>query len=209
MTTKSAFLSAAAIGLLTCCSGKVLAQAKHDATGFECSFISDKFKGGKSGVASCSYDGEKVYALPSEHCKTRRTGAYIDMVNFRVDLKANKITWEDQSGHAPFYQPEAIEMYMGKPDNMSREQATEYVKKLITIPNDLGIFHTERVYVYTPTEGELDRRKENLPAYLITFGLFGYPYTLFIYAEGTAILSEYHYRSVVDLRFGTCRKLTK
>jgi hypothetical protein len=157
----------------------------------------------------------KCSPYPPEHCKTFGTGYFTDMVNFRVDLNANEVTWEDQSGYAPFYLPEAIESFMDKPENMSREKATEYAKKLITIPHHYGVYHTARVYVFTPSKGETspeNRRKEFLPAYLITFGVVGYPYTLYVSAEGAAILSEYRDRSrfsMVHLRFGTCRKLTK
>jgi hypothetical protein len=86
--------------------------------------------------------------------------------------------------------------------------ATEYAKKLITIPHHYGIYPTARVYVFGETSPE-NRRKDNHPAYLITFGAVGHPYTLYVSAGGEAIMSEYNYRSVIHLRFGTCRKLTK
>jgi hypothetical protein len=55
----------AVIGVLMYCDEVLAQQPKHDATGFECAFIYDKFKGGKSGDASCSYEGENVFSAPT------------------------------------------------------------------------------------------------------------------------------------------------
>src|SRR5262245_46032188 len=102
---RSRKLFIATVCVTMCCLGKVLAQQeKHDATGFECGFIFDKFKGGKSGAAACSYNGEKVFGTPgqrlpaNEHCETEQVHGYDDLLNFRIDLSSNKVTSDAQHG---------------------------------------------------------------------------------------------------------------
>jgi hypothetical protein len=214
----------AAIGLVMCCFGKALAQhAKHDATGFECGFIYDKFKGGKSSKAACSYEGEKVFSVPggsgfpaNEHCKTEPVTGYTDLINFRIDLSKNKVTWEEQYGLAPFYEPEMIE-YIMRTEKLSREEATKRVKGPYSATTyDFNIYHTERIYdtifVDEVTRKHLDPPRY-VPAYLITFGEMGRGYSVYVSGKDShAILSEYVSdgdATWINLRFGKCRKQVK
>jgi hypothetical protein len=209
-------------------SGQTLAQqAKHDATGFECGFIYDKFKGGKSGDATCSYEGEKVFGLggirapANEHCKTEPVANYVDLVNVHIDLSNNKVTWEEQRGSASFFEPGVIEYIMRK-EKLSKAEATKMVTEPLITPFDFTIYHTERIYDGISVD-EVTRKRLNspryVPAYLITFGKIGRSYSLYVPGKDTAaILSEYvtadvggggELSSWINLRFGKCRKQVK
>jgi hypothetical protein len=193
---------------------------QYDTKGFECGFIYDKFKGGKSSEAACSYDGEKVFGTAGEpfparlHCKTESVGGFHDLINFRIDLAANTVTWDDQYGLSAFYQLEMIKYYM-QTQKISEAEATAKVKgpwRLIHYA--FNIRHTEKIYDHIHTDEinrELLKTPQHVPAYLITFGDEDSNYSLYIPGKNNnAILSEYvgdNDASWVNLRFGKCRKL--
>src|SRR6516162_8203745 len=113
-------------------------MATHPATmrqDLNVGFISEKFKGGKSGVAACSYEAEKVFSAPgeksfpaNEHCQTEpvRFG-YTDLENVRIDLSENKVTWDQQFGYFSFDEPDMIEFIMRR-EKITKEEATKRVK---------------------------------------------------------------------------------
>ena len=202
-----------------CCVSEVYAQqSQHNVNAFECGFIYDKFQGGKSSAASCSYMGEKVFSTAtnpfpaSEHCQTENIFNYDDLVNFEIDLMTNRVSWIERIGIATFAVPEMIDYYMRK-DHLSREEAT---KRADTPPHDLPveytITNTETVYD-TIYQDEITRELLNppkkVPAYIMLFGDDGSNYSLYISEKaGNAILSEYvsdNNGSWVNLRFGKCR----
>src|SRR5689334_15550069 len=91
-----------------------VAQVVHDARGFDCGFLYEKTKGGKSGEATCSYTGEQVFATghpAGEHCYTQNVFQFED-IKLRVDLASSNVTWEREKGLAPFAVTQMIEHYM-------------------------------------------------------------------------------------------------
>jgi hypothetical protein len=206
---------------LCCICEAVAQQGGHNAKAFECGFVYDKMKGGKSSAATCSYTGEMVFGTPNEpfpakeHCKTESNNGYEDFINFRIDLVANTVTWDEQSGLAPFYEPHMIEYYTQK-EKLSREEATARVKvKRPLIHNAFDIRHTDKIYDRIFTD-EINRTALNppiyIPGYVITFGDRDTNYSIYIPGKNSnAILSQYvgdHDASWVNLRFGKCRTLT-
>ena len=79
-------------------------QAMHDARTFDCGFIYDKTKTGKSGNATCTFNPEKVFsALKSfpaqEHCETKSVFNYED-IRLKIDLVTNNVRYEREEGLA-------------------------------------------------------------------------------------------------------------
>jgi hypothetical protein len=210
---------------ITVTMGSICHAAAQQAQQFECGFVYEKMKDGKSGAASCSYSAEKVFSFagatpfPSkEHCRTEDNGRYEDLVNFRVDLATNKVAWDEQSGLSPFYVPRMIEFYM-REEKLSKEAATEMVARSqgSTTHHDFDILHTDKIFDITYVD-EITKKSLSVPehtlAYLVTFRDDTNNYSLYISGKrGNAILSEYvggleGDASWVNLRFGKCRKLT-
>jgi hypothetical protein len=213
-------VTALAISGVTLCYIRVgvAQQDEHAATEFECGFVYEKTKGGKSSDASCSYNGEYVFGTPSlpfpasEHCKTEPTHKYKDFVNFRIDLLAKDITWDTHIGSSPFRVLERIEYYM-RTEKLSREEATRKAQVTYNIQSGFKIFNVNKIYdTYFNdeiTQADLKTPKY-VPAYLITFGDKGSNYSIYIAGQsGRAILSKYDSdhtgNSWVNLRFGKCR----
>ncbi|YBW37785.1 hypothetical protein ACMYR2_0275 [Nitrobacter sp. TKz-YC01] len=103
----------------------------HNARGFECGFIYEKTKNGKSGDASCSYTGETVFSSASrslprnEHCYTKNVFSYEDF-NLQIDLAASKVVWDREDGLAPFAFTRMVEYYM-RTEKIGKEEATRRV----------------------------------------------------------------------------------
>jgi hypothetical protein len=200
-------------------------QVVHDARGFECGFIYEKTKGGKSGEASCSYTGERVFSTssrpfpPREHCDTKEVFSFED-VNLRIDLGANRVVREREGGLAPFAVSQMIDYYMRK-ENIGKDEATRKVTKRPQLsPKQLTyrIFHVHKggeFVSHDPVTQALPKEPKNMPVYTVTFGWDGGNnfYSLFIPDNGTvgdAILSHSvadGASSWVNLRFGKCRIL--
>jgi hypothetical protein len=210
------------VALLVSVSGSEVAaqQMSQNPKAFECGFIYDKFKGGKSGEASCSYMGEKVFSTANdpfpanEHCKTEPVFGFTDLKNFQIDLPTKKLTWDAQGGLASFAEAEMIDYYMKK-EKISREEATKRATtKQPIVHYAFTISHAQRIYdtIYID---EINRTPlnppKNIPADLITFGEPGSNYSIYISENsGNAILSEYvsdNDGTWVNLRFGKCRIL--
>ncbi len=203
-------------------------QVVHDARGFECGFIYDKTKRGKSGDASCSYTGERVFGIahslpPWEHCKTEQVFDFKD-VKLRIDFEANNVVWEQQEGLAPFAIPQMIDYYM-REEHIGREEAARKVNKppppWKQIPLTYEIFHVYKGEAFVssdPITQTLPKEPKYMPVYTVTFGTnYKLPgndlYSLFIPdngIDGNAIMSHYvadGSDSWISMRFGKCRAL--
>jgi hypothetical protein len=196
----------------------------HDARGFECGFVYEKTKGGKSGAASCSYTGETVFSSASrslprnEHCYSETVFSYEDF-NLQVDLAANKVVWDREDGLAPFAFARMVEYYM-RTDKLGKEEATRRATKRSPVPKQvtydiLGMQKGDEFVSQDPITQSLPKEPRSMPVYTLTFGsndnnsLF----TLFVPDDGanrSAILSRYWANgtsSWVSMRFGKCRVL--
>jgi hypothetical protein len=201
-------------------------QVAHDARGFECGFISEKTKGGKSGEASCSYTGERVFSTASrsfpsrEHCETKEVFGFDD-VRLQIDFETNKVVWNWEKGLAPFAVSQMIEYYM-RTEKIKREEATRKVMEPYPQPwkqMAYNIFHVYKGDAFVsrdPITQTLPKEPRSMPVYTVTFGWSAGDtlYSIFIPDEGTtngdAILSHYVAdggSSWVNMRFGKCRVL--
>jgi len=223
LRARKAVLAVAAI--LVGNSSSFSQQVVHDARGFECGFIYEKTKGGKSGKASCSYTGERVFGTssrsfpPREHCDTKEVFDFED-IRLRIDLQVNNVVWEREEGLAPFAIAEMIGYYMRK-ENISREQATRKVMERPQPPWKQVTYHIFHVYKgdefvsFDPVTQTIPKDPTSMPVYTITFGwnVSNNLYSIFIPdngVNGDAILSHYvadGTSSWVNLRFGKCRVL--
>jgi hypothetical protein len=201
-----------------CICEAVAEQPKPDANTFDCAFLYEKFKGGKSGQAACGYTGKGVWAevdFPppaGEHCKTEKVFSYDDLTNFVIDRARNTVRWNQQHGLAPFAIPGAIEHYM-RTEKLSRQEATEKANRVRTDFYFGKIFHVsqlnEEKWIDEITNQVIPPRK--YPVYLITFGgTTSQNHSIFIYERNNdAILTSYSGDadySGVKLRFGKCRR---
>ncbi|WP_416193510.1 hypothetical protein [Nitrobacter sp. TKz-YC01] len=196
----------------------------HNARGFECGFIYEKTKNGKSGDASCSYTGETVFSSASrslprnEHCYTKNVFSYEDF-NLQIDLAASKVVWDREDGLAPFAFTRMVEYYM-RTEKIGKEEATRRVAEPRPVMKQvtydiLGIHKGDEFVSQDPITQALPKKLRNMPVYTLTFGrndgnsLF----TLFVPddgANGNSILSRYWAdgtSSWVSMRFGKCRVL--
>ncbi|MBR0974324.1 hypothetical protein [Bradyrhizobium japonicum] len=198
-------------------------QVVHDARGFECGFISEKTKDGKSGDASCSNSPERIFSNASrtfssrELCDVKEVFGFED-IKLRIDFGSNNVLWEREDGLAPFAISRMAEYYMRK-ENLGRQEA---LRKATERPN-LGpkqvtyrIFYVHKgddFVSYDPVTQGLPKEPKSMPVYTVTFGYgFGNTlYSLFVPDNGApaeAILTRYWAdggASWVNLRFGKCR----
>jgi hypothetical protein len=102
------------MSVVYCISDAIAQQTTREARAFECGFIYDKIKTGKSGDASCSYTGEKVFSTASkpfparEHCDTKRVFSFED-IRLNIDFVTNQVAFEREDGLAPFAVEEMID----------------------------------------------------------------------------------------------------
>jgi hypothetical protein len=201
-------------------------QVVHDARGFDCGFIYGKTKGAKSGEASCSYTGERVFSDtwrslhgPREHCDTKEVFSFED-VTLRIDFKANNVVWEREEGLAPFAVSQMIDYYMRK-ENIGREEAAQKVTqrpppswKQMTY-DIFHVYKSDEFVSSDPITQALPKEPRRMPVYTVTFGwnVSNRLYSIFIPdngISGDAILSHYvadGSSSWVNMRFGKCRVL--
>lgn len=216
-------IALAAVTFLVSAGQSSSQEVVHDARGFQCGFIYDKTKGGKSGEASCSYTGDKVFSTldrpfpPREHCETKEVFRFED-IRLRVDFTSDEVVWEPENGLVPFAVSRMIEYYMRK-EKIGREEAALKVKQR---PEPLLKERKYRIfYVYKgdtfvshdPITQGLPKQPRNMPVYTVVFGwnASNNLYSLFVPGDGTngeAILSHFvadGSSSWVNLRFGKCR----
>jgi hypothetical protein len=198
----------------------------HDARGFECGFIYEKTKDGKSGEASCSYTPDRVFSNASrsfsskEYCDIKEVFEFED-IRLRIDFETNKVVWEHEEGLAPFAISQMIDHLMRK-EHIGREEATRKVTQpkppLWRQPWTYRILHVDKgdeFVSHDPITQSLPKEPRHMPVYTITFGWSSGNtlYSLFIPDNGTnadAILSHYvadGTSSWVNMRFGKCRVL--
>jgi hypothetical protein len=192
---------------------------------FDCGFVSDRFKEGKSTNASCSYNGEAVFSVPAssyrfpanEHCKTEIVFSYNDLTSFVVDLQGRTVQWEEQHGLAPFAVPEMVSFYMKEEKITEKEAKKKVAQPGLAQPGPSKHFSVDIKTVqhisethYADASGQMMKPPKILFGYLITFGDPAGQYSLYIpSSNNNVILSKYvsdMEHSWVNLRFGKCQK---
>jgi hypothetical protein len=201
-------------------------EVVHDARGFECGFIYEKTKGGKSGAASCSYAPDKVFSnisrsfSPGEFCDIKEVFEFED-IRLRIDFDADKVVWEHEEGLAPFAIPLLVDHLMRK-EHIGKAEATKKVTQpkppLWRQPWTYRIFYVHKgdeFVSHDPVTQSLPKQPTHMPVYTVTFGYISGNtlYSLFIPDNGgnvDAILSRYWANgtsSWISMRFGKCRAL--
>ncbi|WP_340672518.1 hypothetical protein [Bradyrhizobium ottawaense] len=218
-------LALSTVAVLASVVSGVCQEVVHDARGFECGFVYEKTKDGKSGEASCSNSAERVFSNISktysskELCKVENVYSFDD-IKLRLDFASNTALWEHEQGLAPFAILRMTEYYMRK-DNLGRQDA---LRKATERPQGgpkqisyriLQVLKGDDFVSYDPVTQGLPKEAKRMPVYTVTFGYsFGNTlFSLFVPDNGApaeAILTRYWAdggSSWVNIRFGKCRVL--
>jgi len=101
------------------------------AQGFQCSFIQEKFSGGKPNTASCSANPEVVYRTKfnqpksSDHCDVEAVYSYTDLENVLINPDIKLVTWTEKYGLTEDAKIKQKAYYIRKGD--TEESATKKV----------------------------------------------------------------------------------
>ncbi len=187
-------------------------------TTFECYFIQEKHKGGKSNQASCSMNPEVIFSSsmsahsPTEHCDV--DDAYIcwDYLDFKVT--DHWVGWDDKMSFSAEAKISAKKDYIkeGKSEEEAEKLAsrTRTTKYMYVVLNHLTQTSEFRFSVST---NQYYKEPKKQIVQLYSFGDEDSLYTLYIpMLSRKAILIRYisdEDISWIRIRFGKCREMKK
>jgi|GEM_PF-3978484 len=204
------------MGLALMAATLMMVSQAANAEKFECAFLQERMKGGKSNGFSCSMMPEVAYLtnayIPkrNEHCNIEERYSFENYVNFIADTANNLVVWETEFGIIDEAKPDYMR-YLIK-EGVSAKEAKLTADKINRESTMMDIknhhIQNEKLYFDMATKKVFDEPKL-AKAHFVSFGNKSKHYQLYIpEVSGHAILTSYHSMtdySAVELKFGRCR----